>query len=84
MIIILIVIIILFGIYFWKRYETYNNLNIYPTRLLGMRRYAKLNKNGRIISIDVDVIKPGIGESGCIEVLCPKYYSDTISCYYCK
>lgn len=79
-----LIILCMLVLYFWKNYEGYNNLNIYPSRLLGMRRYVKLDRDGNIISMDVNTIQPGIGESKCKDVLCPKYYSDTISCYYCS
>jgi hypothetical protein len=81
------VIIVIFVIYLiyqiFGHIEPYINLNIYPSRLLFMRRYAKLNKIGRITSLDVNPIQPGINESQCLLSLCPKYYSDNITCYYC-
>ena len=82
----IIIIFALFLFMCWyghNNYENYVNLNIYPSRLLFMRRYAKLNKNGNIISLDVNPIEPRINETKCTQMLCPKYYSDNISCYYC-
>jgi len=86
---ILILLIIIFIIYLYitvvtvVTVEPYINLNIYPSRLLFMHKFAKLH-NGRIISLDIKPIEPSINESKCVEHLCPRMFADNMTCYQCS
>ncbi len=66
----------------FKQNEYYKNLNIYPSRLLGMHKFAKL-KDGKIISLDIKPIEPTINESKCDIGYCPLWLSDNMTCYNC-
>lgn len=81
-----IIILLLFVLYFVNnRTEPYNNLGYYPTRLFWSHKYGKMDKcNSKTISsVDIKPIEPGINETKCIVTLCPEYFSDNITCYYC-
>jgi hypothetical protein len=83
---ILILLIIIFIIYIYitvVTVEPYINLNIYPSRLLFMHKFAKLH-NGRIISLDIKPIEPSINESKCVKQLCPRMFADNMTCYQCS
>ncbi len=62
--------------------ELFQNINIYPSRLLQMRTYGKLSNN-TILAIDTKPITPTINETECTEVLCPPYVS-LMTCYKCS
>jgi hypothetical protein len=80
-IIILIILLILYKI--WDcPIESYQNLNIYPSRLFFMRKFAKLH-NGKIVSLDIKPIEPTINESKCDISPCPLYFADNMTCYNC-
>lgn len=61
--------------------EAFQNINIYPSRLLGMRIYGKISNNN-VIAIDTHPITPTINETECTEMLCPPYVS-LMTCYKC-
>lgn len=84
----MIIFIILFIIFIYILYKTvtiepYINLNIYPSRLLFMHKFAKLH-NGKIISLDIKPIEPSINESKCVKHLCPQMFADNMTCYQCS
>lgn len=81
-ILIFVIIVFLYILYTRIITETYINLNIYPSRLLFMHKYAKL-KNGKIIALDIKPITPSINESKCVKRLCPPQFADNMTCYQC-
>ena len=80
MFIILLCLLIIYYIFY--NCEPYQNLNIYPSRLLGMHKFAKLHNN-KIISLDIEPIKPTINETQCVIHQCPPHFSDNMTCYKC-
>jgi|688.fasta_scaffold804238_1 hypothetical protein len=82
MLIIIVLLIILVYLLFPK-YEIFDNLNIYATRLLGIAKHVKLNKFNRIDSIHVKPPVPKIGESKCNKIVCPKWIPENTICYKC-
>lgn len=80
--VILILIIMILGIMNFRS-EHYQNLNIYPSRLLGMQKFSKL-KNGKIIGLDIKPIQPMIGETKCTIVRCIPWFDDNMTCYECS
>lgn len=85
MIILFLILFFIIFIYFLCRsnkLEPYINLNIYPSRLFFMRKFAKL-KNGKIVSLDIKPIEPTMNESQCNIRLCPARFADKMTCYEC-
>ncbi len=82
LIILLLLFLVSIFIFKFKGYEHYKNLNIYPSRLLGMHKFAKLHNN-KIISLDIKPIEPTINESKCDIHYCPIWLSDNMTCYKC-
>jgi hypothetical protein len=83
MIFLFLIIFILLTYYFYSiRTEQYQNLNMYPTRLLGIHKFSKL-KNGNIVYMDIKPIEPGVGESQCVIKQCPPLWNDNMTCYEC-
>lgn len=80
--IILLSLYYLYSTHFAPKTESYKNLNIYPSRLFFMRKFAKL-KNGKVIALDINPIQPTINESKCVEKQCPPIY-DNMTCYECS
>ncbi len=65
------------------KYESFDNSLMYPTRLFGMSKHARLNKFNQVESIGINPPHLKTGETKCITVLCPSWVpSDTI-CYKC-
>lgn len=80
MLLIILLIILLFVWYI--NVEQFQNLNFYPSKLFGMRKFGKM-KGGKIISLDIKPIVPSFGESQCDIVQCPPHLSNDMTCYRC-
>lgn len=82
-IIIILILIIIYIILIYPQTEHYQNLYIYPTRLLGMHKFSKL-KNGKIVFVDIKPIQPTKNESQCIIKPCPAWWNDNMTCFECS
>ena len=80
--ILIIILLLLLAVLYMNQVEHYVNLNIYPSRLLGMQKFAKLH-NGKIISLDIKPIEPTFGETQCLVAKCPQWFMDNMVCYNC-
>lgn len=78
----LILIIFIYILCRTIKLEPYINLNIYPSRLFFMKKFAKL-KNGKIASLDIKPIEPTMNESQCVTHICPAMFADKMTCYRC-
>lgn len=70
--------------YLFDNKEAYENLNLYPSRLFFMKKFAKLNDNNKIVSLDIREIKPTFNETQCKIKKCPRFYIDDLTCYKCS
>lgn len=80
----LILIIILFIIYFLiPNQEYYQDVNLYPTRILNMPKYVRINKNNTIDAVYLQPPTPQANESRCDVVQCPSWIPENTICYSC-
>lgn len=81
----LVIFVIFFLIfYYYLSYESFENTNIYATRILGMAKHVRLNKFDRIDSISIKAPLPRVGETGCHTVVCPNWIPENSICYKCQ
>ena len=63
--------------------ESFKDLNLYTSRMLGAPKHIRLDKCNEIISMHLEPPQPKIGESRCDTNICPPYFSDFVTCYKC-
>lgn len=80
---IILIIILIYVIWKLMTIESFENTNIYPTRLLGMAKYIRLNKFNRIDAVYIKPPLPKTGESSCFVVQCPQWTPENSVCYRC-
>jgi hypothetical protein len=82
---IIIIIFISLIIYFVYRtaIESFDNVEIYTTRLYGAAKHIRLDKFHRVESLHLDPPLPKVGESRCYTVQCPQYVPEFSTCYNC-
>ena len=80
---ILLIIIIVFIIASLYRSETFDDAGMYPTRLFGLAKHARLNKFNRVESVGIHEPRLKTGETRCDKVLCPSWVPSDVICYKC-
>lgn len=63
-----------------SRYEPFINIQLYPTHIYDMPKYAKIYPN--IIKLSIKPQGPGPNETKCFPTPCPLYLDNT-TCTYC-
>ena len=83
LILILLIIIIISVIYLFQKIEMFNETGMLPSTLFGMAKHARLNKFGRVESINIHAPRLKTGETKCNKVLCPSWVPSNTICYKC-
>ena len=79
----LILLVIIVIIWLSCKNELFENSYLYPTRLLAMSKYCRLDKYGRVESVDIHPPTLKTGESRCDKVACPVWVPSDAICYKC-